>query len=180
MLEEKLIWRTSFIVVALGVISLAVSLSIFFYIRSREPIWDNRSRTSRITAINQSASALGSEFFTMFSTATGQITLNGRAVEDENSIYVRAGGNFIIEVSGSNSEGSAVSSKIYVRREGGVDSVVPLDSNSNTISPTSVEMISITSPGSIIATLNGNRLELTSASSNTFRCGVRVIVGWYQ
>lgn len=180
MLEEKLIWRTSFIVVALGVISLAVSLSIFFYIRSREPIWDNRSRTSRITAINQSTTSLGSEFFTMFSTSTGHITLNGRPIEDENSIYIRDGGNFIIEIAGSNQEGSSVKSSIYVRRSGVTNSVTPLDSNSSVVSPTAVSMNSVTAPGEIIASLIGNRLELTSATSTSFRCGVRVLVGWYQ
>lgn len=179
MLEEKLIWRTSFIVVALGVISLAVALSIFFYVRSREPIWDNRSRTARITAINPSADSLGSEFFTMFSTSTGQITLNGKPVQDENSIYIRQDGNFILEISGTNLEAAVIHSKIYVRRAGG-DQVTPLDTNTSSLSSTSVQMNSLTTPGqTIIANIVGNRLELTSSTSTSFRCGVRVLVGWY-
>jgi hypothetical protein len=181
MLEEKLIWRTSFIVVALGVISLAVSLSIFFYIRSREPIWDNRSRTSRITAINPSTTSLGSEFFTMFSHESGAITLNGMTTEDENSIYIRNGGNFVLEITATNEELAVVHSKIYVSRSGSSDQVTPLDSNSTNITPTSVQITSLTDPSQVIvAGIAGNRLELSSSSSNTFRCGVRVLVGWYQ
>lgn len=181
MLEEKLIWRTSFIVVALGVISLAVALSIFFYVRSREPIWDNRSRTSRISAINPSAGSLGSEFFTMFSTSTGQITLNGKTIEDENSIYIRQNGNFMLEISGTNAESGVVHGKIYVSRIGGTDQVIPLDANSTILSPTSVQLNSLVAPGqTIVAALVGNRLQLTSSTSTSFRCGVNVLVGWYQ
>jgi hypothetical protein len=181
MLEERLIWRTSFIVVALGVISLAVALSIFFYVRSREPIWDNRSRTARITAINPNSGSLGSEFFTMFSTSSGQITLNGKPIQDENSIYIRQNGNFIIEISGTNTELAAVHSKLFVSRTGGTDQVTPLDANSSTLSSVSVQLNSLTTPGqTIVATLVGNRLELTSATSTSYRCGVRVLVGWYS
>lgn len=180
MLEEKLIWRTSFIVVALGVISLAVSLSIFFYVRSREPIWDNRSRTARIAAINPSAGALGSEFFTMLS-SNNQITLNGKPIQDENSIYIRQGGKFIIEVAASNEEHAIIHSKFFVSRVGGTDQVTILDANSTQLTPISMQMNSLTTPGqNIVATLNGNRLELTSATSTSFRCGIRIMVGWYQ
>lgn len=180
MLEEKLIWRTSFIIVALGVISLAVSLSIFFYVRTREPIWDNRSRTARITAINPNTQSLGSEFFTMYS-SNGSITLNGKPIQDENSIYIRQNGRFIIEFSASNTENAVIYSKLYISRAGGPDQVTLLDTNGTQISPVSVRMDSLTTPSQhIIATLVGNRLELTTSTSTSFRCGVRVLVGWYQ
>jgi hypothetical protein len=180
MLEEKLIWRTSFIIVALGIISLAVSLSIFFYVRSREPIWDNRSRTARIAAINPSTGSLGSEFFTMFS-SNGQITLNGKPIQDENSIFIRQNGNFILEISASNVEKGVIHSKLFVSRSGGSDQVTLLDASGSQLSPTSVQMDSVTTPGHyIVASLNGNRLELTASTSTSFRCGIRVLVGWYQ
>lgn len=185
-MEDKIIWRSVFIVLTLGILSLAISLSIFFYMRSREPIWDNRSRNYRVSAINSSVPNLGSEFYTMASGPTGKITLNGTdEVTDENSIYIRNSGAFIVKFRGTSYNSSTFvvepfESSVLVNRLNG-NSVIPLDSNGSVLTPTSVSIVPITGVTTgITASMVADRLEITGSpsASTSYRLEVSVM-GWY-
>jgi len=141
--NNSTLWRTVFLSLVFGTLTLIVALSVFFYIRTREPMWDNRSGVSRLVVINRSSQRkFGTEVFTMF--GNGEITLNGQTIQDENTIYIGNGGILVLEIvgvsrDGSNDELSTYSSKILVNRKG-VNTIVPMDSNGSNTSPSEVEI----------------------------------------
>lgn len=185
-MEDKIVWRSVFIVLTLGILSLAISLSIFFYVRSREPVWDNRSRIYRVSAINSSVPNLGSEFYTMASGPTGKITLNGTdEVTDENSIYIRNSGAFIVKLRGTSYNSTTFvvepfESSVLVNRLNG-NSVIPLDANGSVVTPTSVSIAPITGiTTALTVALVSDRLEITGtpSASTSYKFEVSVM-GWY-
>ena len=185
---EMNLWRSVFLAMILGVMTLIVSLSIFFYIRSRESVWDNRSGVSRLIVVNKnSTKQFGTETFTMF--GSSEITLNGSTISDENTMYIADGGIILLEVSGL-SRGeltgavSTYNSRILVNRKS-VTTVTPLDGSGSNLSPTEVEISPITgADGTVRIKLDDSRIELRG-SWNTLTNPIRnyalkvEVVGWY-
>jgi hypothetical protein len=182
------LWRTVFLAMTLAAMTLIIALSIFFYIRSREPLWDNRSGVSRLVVVNQSSpEKFGLETFSMFGGA--EITLNGNEIADESTPYVGNNGMLMIEVSGL-SRGSttgAVSSyhsRFRVSRKGSSE-VIPLDVTGSINSSTEIELAPINGgDGIILVNLNGSRVEFRGqwdTGVNLLRSyALRVdVLGWY-
>jgi len=186
--KEMNLWRSVFLAMILGVMTLIVSLSIFFYIRSRESVWDNRSGVSRLIVVNKnSTKQFGTETFTMF--GSEDITLNGFEISDENTMYIADGGIILLEVSGL-SRGeltgavSTYNSRILINRKG-VTTVTPLDGSGSNVLPAEVEISPITGGDGIIRVkLDDSRVELRG-SWNTLTNPIRnyalkvQVVGWY-
>lgn len=182
--SNNILWKTVFLTMIFGALTLIVSLSVFFYVRSREPIWDNRSGVSRLIAVNKSYDKkLGTEVFTMF--GSGDITLNGEPINDESTLYIGDGGILVLELTGI-SRGSvsgtvsSYSSKILVNRKS-VNSLTPLDGTGTSLSATEVEISPIYGvTGTIRIKLVGSRVEVrgNSLDDRDFILKVQV-TGWY-
>jgi hypothetical protein len=128
--QHSTLWRTVFLALVFGALTLVVALSIFFYIRTREPMWDNRSGISRLVVTNRSSpERFGTEVFTMF--GSEEITLNGEPINDESTIYIAEGEILVLEMVGvsrdtSTGDLSTYSSKLLVSRKDG-NSLTPMD-----------------------------------------------------
>lgn len=185
---DETFWKAIFLVIILGAVTLIISLSVFFYIRSREALWDNRSGVSRLIVINKnSQNPLGTETFTMF--GSEEITLNGDAIQDGNTMYIAEGGIILLEISGvsrgSTTGGvSTYTSRVLVSRKD-TSSVSPLDPTATSISPVEVELNPVTgTDGAIRIKLEDSRIELRGSwdtISNPIRSyALRTsVVGWY-
>lgn len=162
---DENVWKSVFLSMILGVVTLIVSLSIFFYIRSREPTWDNRSGISRVIVVNRNSSKdLGAEIFTMF--GSEEITLNGLEIASENTPYIADGGIILLRISGvsrgtTTGTVSTYDSRVLVNRKGAT-TVTPLEGSDSNLSPTEVELSSITgSAGDTVRVkLNGSKIEV--------------------
>lgn len=174
------IWRSVFLTVILGIISIALTLSIFFYVRSREAIWDNRSKLSRLIASNHNVSNLGVEMFTMFGNGTGGITLNGSAtIENYNTIYLTPGSGFVIEFMGFSRDSlgalSTFDSKILTDNVTS-SSVTIMDSGDVQLTPLTIQINSKTGSDTFNVGMGTNRLELTGGTAgNTYQLSLRIL-----
>jgi len=174
------LWRSIFLAVVLGILSVALTLSIFFYVRSREATWDNRSKLSRLIASNHNVSNFGTELFTMFGSGTGGITLNGSsAIENSNTIYLTSGSAYIVEVIGfsRNSGGglSSFDSKILVDYTSAPGTITKMETADTQTSPTLITLNSITGSDGITSEITSGRLELRGTSANTsYQIGLRI------
>jgi len=176
------LWRTVFLSLVFGTLTLIVALSVFFYIRTREPMWDNRAGVSRLVVINRSSQRkFGTEVFTMF--GSEEITLNGQTIQDENTIYIGNGGILVLEIvgvsrDGSNDELSTYSSKILVSRKGG-NTIVPMDSSGSNTSPS--EVVLSPSTGSfdpLSISLVDSRIEIRGMTGKDSIVKIQA-TGWY-
>jgi hypothetical protein len=182
------LWRTVFLAMVLAGMTLIISLSIFFYIRTREPLWDNRSGVSRLVVVNQSSSKkFGSETFTMF--GSDEITLTGDSIADETTLFVGDGGILIIEITGisrGETTGSVgvYGSKVIVTRKG-TPGVTPLDSTGTQLTPDEVQLSPILgSDGDILVKINGSKVELRgqwdTVTNPTRNYAIKIdVLGWY-
>jgi hypothetical protein len=180
--NNSTLWRTVFLALVFGTLTLVVALSVFFYIRSREPMWDNRSGVSRLVVINRSSQRkFGTEVFTMF--GSGEITLNGQAIQDENTIYIGEGGLLVLEIVGLYRESlsggvSTFSSKVLVSRRD-VSGITPMDVRGTSISPTEVEIAPTTGTGDPVSIrLEGSRVETRGGIEGDYALKFQV-TGWY-
>lgn len=185
---RNVLWRTIFMAIILAIVTMVISISIFFYIRSREAVWDNRSGTSRLIAINRNSTIdLGLESFTMF--GTENISLNGETITDNNTIYIADGGIILLEVTGMSRGETTTSvdsykSRILINRKG-VNTITPLDITAVDINPTTIDIYPINgSGGTIRVTLSSSRVEF-KGQWNLVEDAVRShaikidVVGWY-
>lgn len=165
------IWKATFLTVILGVIGLALALSVFFYVRSREAIWDNRSKLSRLIASNHHVGNLGTEIFTMFGSGAG-ITINGSpTIENQNTPYILEGGVYLIEIIGFSRNTltdavSSFSSKLVVDKNG-TGTLTKLTASDTQISPTVIAVQPVTGSDTFQTTLNGNRLEIAGGNPDS-------------
>jgi hypothetical protein len=169
-----------FLTVILGVIALALSLSVFFYVRSREPIWDNRSKLSRLIASNHHAQNFGSEIFTMFGTGAA-ITINGSGtIENQNTPYLTNGSVYLVEVQGFSRNDvsgnlSSFSSKVLVDKTGS-GTILKMEGSDVQVNPTTVEIQPITGADVFQISCNGNRLEFSGGTLNSkYQLGFRIL-----
>lgn len=186
--NNNILWKTVFLAMIFGALTLIVSLSVFFYVRSREPIWDNRSGVSRLIAINKSYDKqLGTEVFTMF--GSQEITLNGEPINDESTLYIGNGGILFLEITGvsrgeTSGTVSSYSSKVLVNRKV-VNTLTPLDGTGSSLSATEIELSPIDGvSGTILVELVGSRVEFrgswVSAPPETRNFILKVqVTGWY-
>lgn len=169
-----------FLTVVLGVVALSLSLSVFFYVRSREATWDNRSKLSRLIASNHHVGNLGTEIFTMFGTGSA-ITINGSTtIENQNTPYLTNGSVYLVELLGFSRDNvggnlSSFSSKILVDKTGS-GTVLKMESSDVQISPTVVEIQPVTGVDIFRVVGNGNRLELSGGSTNSsYQLSLRIL-----
>lgn len=186
--DNNVMWRTLFMAIILAIVTMIISISIFFYIRTRESVWDNRSGTSRLIAINQTYSKdLGIESFTMYGTT--DITINGELISDSNTLYIADGGIIYVELTGmSRGETSGTvdsyKSRLLVNRKGG-NVLQPLDPSASSVSPTVIDISPIAgSAGTLQVSLVGSRLEIRgvwiSAPPETRSHALKIeTTGWY-
>lgn len=168
-----------FLTVILGVIGLALSLSVFFYVRSREATWDNRSKLSRLIASSHHTANLGTEIFTMFGTGTA-ITISGsQVIENQNTPYLTDGSIYLVEIFGfsRNTVGdvSAYSSKILVDKTGS-GAILKMETADIQLSPTEVEIRSLNGSEVFRVNCNGNRLEFSGGTADsTYQLSLRIL-----
>lgn len=172
-------WRGIIFSGLISIVAFALAVSVFFYVRTREPAWDNRSRSSRLSVFNTGA-LLGTELFTVFGTT--DITSDGQPVDDRNSPYIASGGAYVFTVRGTASDGiggvGAYEASVLVHRDGG-DVVLPISGGAPT-SPTSVVITPVAGPlaSPVVLSLVGTRLEITSPDAGVVhRLGVSVTGG---
>jgi hypothetical protein len=182
------LWRTVFLGMVLAGMTLIISLSIFFYIRAREPLWDNRSGVSRLVVVNQSSNKrFGTETFTMF--GSEEITLTGEPISDETTLFIGDGGVLLMEVSGlsrgeTDGSVSTYSSKFKVSRKD-VTGITPLDATGTQINAEEISLAPIDgTDGAIVMKLAGSRVEIRGqwdTVANLVRdYAIRVeVLGWY-
>jgi hypothetical protein len=180
--QHSTLWRTVFLALVFGALTLVVALSIFFYIRTREPMWDNRSGVSRLVVTNRSSpERFGTEVFTMF--GSEEITLNGEPINDESTMYLADGGILVLEMVGISRETSSgnlstYASKVLVSRKDG-NSIAPMDLSGTNLSVTEVEVSPVTGdPASILLSISGSRVEVRGSSGRTHALKFQV-TGWY-
>jgi hypothetical protein len=180
--HSSTLWRTVFLALVFGALTLVVALSVFFYIRTREPIWDNRSGISRLVVTNRSSpERFGTEVFTMF--GSEEITLNGEPINDESTIYIAEGGILVVEMVGVSREVlsgdlSTYSSKFLVSRKGG-NSITPMDSSGSNLSVTEIELTQVTgSSAPILVGLVGTKVEIRGVAGWKYALKLQ-ITGWY-
>lgn len=169
-----------FLTVILGVIALSLSLSVFFYVRSREATWDNRSKLSRLIASNHHADNLGAEIFTMFGKGAG-ITINGSAtIENQNTVYLTNGSVYLVELLGFSRNDvsgdlTSFSSKVLVDKTGS-GTVLKMEGSDVQVSPTVVEIQPVTGLDVFRVVVNGNRLELSGGTGNSsYQLSLRIL-----
>jgi hypothetical protein len=180
--EHSTLWRTVFLALVFGALTLVVALSIFFYIRTREPMWDNRSGISRLVVTNRSSpERFGTEVFTMF--GSEEITLNGEPINDESTMYIADGGILVLEMAGvsrdtSTGDLSTYASKLLVSRKDG-NSLTPMDLTGTNLSATEIEITPVTGdPAPIMISLSGTRVEVRGTSGRKYAFKFQV-TGWY-
>lgn len=186
--NNAVLWKTVFLAMIFGAMTLIVALSVFFYVRLREPTWDNRSGVSRLIAINKSyEKELGTETFTMY--GSEEITLNGEPINDESTMYIGDGGIIFLEITGmsrgdTSNTVSSYSSKVLVNRKS-VNTVTPLDATGSSLSATEVELSPINGvSGTILIKLNGSRIEVRGSwvsappENRTYALKIQAS-GWY-
>jgi len=182
--DHSVIWRTIFLSVVFSALTLVVALSVFFYIRSREPTWDNRSGVSRLVVTNRnSPQTLGTEVFTMF--GSEEITLTGESINDETTMYIANGGIILLEITGA-SRGepsntiSSYSSKVLVSRKD-TNSVSPMDTTGASLTATEIELSPVTgTDGTILIELVGSRIEVRGSSTENRKFILKIqATGWY-
>lgn len=169
-----------FLTVVLGVVALSLSLSVFFYVRSREATWDNRSKLSRLIASNHHVENLGTEIFTMFGNGTA-ITINGSGtIENQNTPYLTNGAVYLAEVLGfsrndASGDLSSFSTRILVDKTG-PGTVLKMEGSDVQVSPTVVEVQPITGFDVFRVVSNGNRLEFSGGSANSsYQLSLRIL-----
>jgi hypothetical protein len=179
--QHSTLWRTVFLSLVFGALTLVVALSIFFYIRTREPMWDNRSGISRLVVTNRSSpERFGTEVFTMF--GSEEITLNGEPINDESTMYLTDGGILVLEIVGVSRETSSgnlstYSSKVLVSRKDG-NTITPMDSTGSNLSVSEVELSPITGdPAPILISLSGTRVEVRGTSGRKHALKIQA-TGW--
>ena len=170
-----------FLTVILGVIALALSLSVFFYIRSREATWDNRSKLSRLIASNHHLENFGTEIFTMFGNGASGITINGSGtIENQNTPYLTNGSVYLVEIQGfsRNNVGgtlSSFSSKVLVDKTGS-GTVLKMEGSDVQVNPSTVEIQPVTGTDVFQISCNGNRLEFTGVTPDSkYQLGLRIL-----
>jgi hypothetical protein len=180
--KHSTLWRTVFLALVFGALTLVVALSIFFYIRTREPMWDNRSGISRLVVTNRSSpERFGTEVFTMF--GSEEITLNGEPINDESTMYIADGGILVLEMAGvsrdtSTGDLSTYASKLLVSRKDG-NSLTPMDLTGTNLSATEIEITPVTGdPAPIMISLSGTRVEVRGTSGRKYALKFQV-TGWY-
>lgn len=180
--QHSTLWRTVFLALVFGALTLVVALSIFFYIRTREPMWDNRSGVSRLVVTNRSSpERFGTEVFTMF--GSEEITLNGEPINDESTMYIAEGGILVLEMVGvsrdmSTGDLSTYASKLLVSRKDG-NSLTPMDLTGTNLSATEIELTPVTGdPAPVMISLSGTRVEVRGTSGRKYALKFQV-TGWY-
>lgn len=182
------LWKTVFLAMTLAAMTLIIALSIFFYIRSREALWDNRSGVSRLVVTNQNSTRkFGVETLTVF--GDSEITLNGETITDESTLYIGDGGIIVLEIGGlsrgdTSGTVSVYHSRVKISRKG-LAEVTPLDVTGSVISPTEIELYPINgTDGTVRVKLVGSRVEIRGqwdTLANAVRSyALRVdVLGWY-
>lgn len=180
--QHSTLWKTVFLALVFGALTLVVALSIFFYIRTREPMWDNRSGISRLVVTNRSSpERFGTEVFTMF--GSEEITLNGEPINDESTMYIAEGGILVLEMVGvsretSTGDLSTYASKLLVSRKDG-NSLTPVDLTGTNLSATEIEFTQVTGDlAPILISLSGTRVEVRGTSGRKYALKFQV-TGWY-
>lgn len=180
--QHSTLWRTVFLALVFGALTLVVALSIFFYIRTREPMWDNRSGVSRLVVTNRSSpERFGTEVFTMF--GSEEITLNGEPINDESTMYIAEGGILVLEMVGvsrdtSTGDLSTYASKLLVSRKDG-NSLTPMDLTGTNLSATEIEFTQVTGdPAPVMISLSGTRVEVRGTSGRNYALKIEA-TGWY-
>lgn len=180
--QHSTLWRTVFLALVFGALTLVVALSIFFYIRTREPMWDNRSGVSRLVVTNRSSpERFGTEVFTMF--GSEEITLNGEPINDESTMYIAEGGILVLEMVGvsrdtSTGDLSTYASKLLVSRKDG-NSLTPMDLTGTNLSATEIELTPVTGdPAPVMISLSGTRVEVRGTSGRNYALKIEA-TGWY-
>lgn len=180
--QHSTLWRTVFLALVFGALTLVVALSIFFYIRTREPMWDNRSGVSRLVVTNRSSpERFGTEVFTMF--GSEGITLNGEPINDESTMYIAEGGILVLEMVGvsrdtSTGDLSTYASKLLVSRKDG-NSLTPMDLTGTNLSATEIELTPVTGdPAPVMISLSGTRVEVRGTSGRNYALKIEA-TGWY-
>lgn len=166
-------WKSVFLSTILGILALTLALSVFFYVRSRESMWDNRSKLSRLVATNHNTSNFGVELFTVFGEGEGGITLNGAStIENFNTLFVTAGSVYIVELVGVTDTLASFDSKLVVSPT----SITIMTPGDVQVSPVEVEISSVTGVDKITAELVGSRIELRGTTpASKYQFAVRVL-----
>jgi len=180
--DQSTLWKTVFLALVFGALTLVVALSVFFYIRVRESMWDNRAGIPRLVVMNRSSpEKFGSEIFTVF--GSEDITLNGLPNTDENCMFLAQGGILVLEIAGVstlNQDGSlsAYSSRVLVSRKDG-ESITAMDDSGTSLSATEMELTPATGgSGPVFIRLDGTRVEIRGVSGRKYALKIQA-TGWY-